>query len=180
MPSFDISESAKVAAWTKEGLDKAVRRGLISTGYRVVQEITTNFIPNSNPPPVLDGIFRAGWHVDETSDPIAVVNNVPYAVIIDKGARAENIKIGRNMIEALTEWVIKKGFVGRRARAGSTARAEQDTNARNTAWAIAVSMKKKGIFDKGNGLRISEKAQAFAAKIVNEEVAREINKGIDH
>lgn len=179
MQSFTTDQLDKFGDWLKKGLAKGARRGLLSAAERMVSIIQTEVIPGESPPPIDRRVYAAGWRAEPTEKGADVVNTVPYASIIEKGARAENIKIGRAMIDALTSWILRKGLAGKPARSQS-AKTQQAVDARNIAWAIAISMKRKGIFNRdGQGLRISEKARALAVKFIPEEVAREIKRELD-
>jgi hypothetical protein len=160
---------AELQKWLEEGLRKGTARGLLSAAERTVSVITTEVIPGENPPPVDEGIYRSSWRAEPTPEGADVVNGMPYASVIEYGARAENIKIGRAMIQALAAWALRKGFV---ARSGGDAA----KGAESLAWAIAKSMQKRGIFnrDSNQGLRIGEKALAKAKAFVASEVAREV------
>jgi hypothetical protein len=90
---------------------------------------------------------------------------MPYAAIIEYGARGENIKIGRKMIEALAAWAKRHGMVG--PEPGDDTR---------VAWGIATNLAKRGIFNEGKGLRILEKSLKKLQPILDEEYAREIKR----
>ena len=150
---------------------KAALRGLLSAAHRVVQVIQTEIIPREPRAPVDRGIYRAGWRARAIENGALVYNATPIAAIIEDGARAENIKIGRAMIDALALWVVRKGLTG------SAKKEEAGAAGRQIAWAIAQSMKKKGIFGgEGKGLKILAKARRRIPKIIEEEVRREIEK----
>jgi hypothetical protein len=152
-----------------EGLREAALRGLYGAALRTVQHIQTSIIPNEAHPPVDRGAFRAGWRAAKLSNGALVQNTLPYASVIEYGAHADNVKISRPMIEALTEWVKRKGLAGNRRGA------DFDTNSRNIAWAIAVSMKRRGIFAP-QGLRVLEKAEKKIPQFIQEEVKREMDR----
>ena len=145
----------------------AAGRGLYSAAVRGVSVIVTQLIPAALPTPVDRGLYRAGWRAGPLRGGDRIVGgeiwNVEHmAAIVERGARAENIKIGRAMIDALTEWV-KRKHVGK------------PEDARSTAWAIARRMQARGIFNKGRGLRILETLMVKRMPaIVREEVKREV------
>lgn len=183
MPTFDISEGAEIAKHLEDGAKRGVRKGLLSAGYRLLEVVTAEIIPAEKPPPIFDGAYRAAWRVEETPRSVDLVNDMPYAPVIEEGARAANVKIGRDMIDALAEWARRKGLTGHapNKRSSPEARAE----ARQIAWAIARSMQGtakhpgKGIFnrdDSRGGLRIAEKAAKRAPEIVREEVERAVSE----
>lgn len=185
MTTFDISEGDAFAKFVENQLQEAVHRGLLSAGMRLIGIIQNEIIPAEMPPPVNNRHYAAGWIIDPRDNgDVHVKNTMPYAIIIEKGARAENIKIGRAMIDALTEWVITRGLVPP-ARTKSQ-KAQQVSDAQQIAWAIAMSMKGtvnkqgKGIFNRNGqqGLRIAEKAGKRAPAIVDKEVAREVRKAL--
>lgn len=178
MISFSLSELDAFQAWLKAGFVRGAMRGVLSTAMRTVEVITTELIPAENPPPVFMRAYAAGWRAEQTKTGADIVNTVPYAAIIEYGARPENIKVGKTMIDALSKWVLIKGLVGKPGKSGSTRRATQEVEARNVAWAIAMHMKKVGIFNReGNqGLRIGEKALARARTFVGTEIVGEIMK----
>ncbi len=192
MPIFQVAQSREIAEWLKKGTTAAIKAAVASTALRTVGHIQNELIPNEEPQPVDTGAYRAGWHVDGSD----VVNTLPYATVIEGGARGANIKIGHAMIKALKLWVLRKGFFGRgRAVSGATrgikegafgvgkagrAAANIEQQAESVAWAIAVAMKKRGIFNRNGskGLRIAERATQFALKVLPEEMAREVGRAL--
>lgn len=178
MISFDARQLGPFVDWLRGSLRDGARRGSLLAANRLVSIITTEIIPGEKPPPVDEGVYRAAWRAEPTEDGAAVVNTAPYASIIEYGVRAENVKVGRAMIDALTKWVLRKQLVGKPART-PTGKADQLAQARAMAWAIAKSMEKRGIFNRDHqGLRIGEKALARnRAKLVG-EVASEIVKAL--
>lgn len=148
----------------QEKAEKATHYALWMTANRVVSIIQNELIPSANPQPVDRGMYRAGWKAALIEKGAEVTNSLPYASIIEYGARAENIKIGRKMLDALAEWAQRKGI------------AEDDVEAGQIAWAIARSMQKRGIFNGGTGLRILEKAMARVPDIFREEMAKALKK----
>jgi hypothetical protein len=168
----------------------AALRGLYSAGLRTVEHIQTSIIPTESPIPVDRGAYRAGWVCENVSGGVLIYNKMPYASIIEYGARAENIKIGRAMIDALTQWVRRKGigaYSTRRFKGGMegskptltqkvTLHRLKEPEARQIAWAIAKSMQKNGIFNGGKGLRVLEKALRHAPRFIAEEIARELEQ----
>lgn len=178
---FDISEAEELAKHLGFSIDKVALRAIHSTALRIVQHITTVVIPSEPHQPVDRGLYRAGWRAKQYEKGSYVHNPVPYAAIVEYGARAENVKISRLMIIALTGWVLRKGLVkpqvtgkGKAAKAAKLAAAQE---AERMAWAIAMAMKKRGIFNQGKGLRVLEKAlkivQAAFAQELKDEIARE-------
>lgn len=164
---FDLSQREEVGRWLEEGTDQAALRAMRATAARLVSHIVTEVIPTESRPPVDRGLYRASWR--HRSDPkgAEVYNSSPQAPIIEYSARAANVKVSRKMIDALASWVRRKGIVGK----GKGAAAE----ARGVAFAIAASMRKKGIFGP-KGLRILEKASARVEEFFREELVREMGR----
>ncbi len=142
---------------------------------RVLQHITTVVIPAEPRQPVDRGAYRAAWKVKKEPDGATITNTLPYAAVIEYGARAENIKIGRAMIDALAAWVLRKGLVGKGGR-GKAAKASAQKEAVGMAWAIAKKMKKRGIYNGGKGLRVLEKAMTIVKTAFADELKREIER----
>lgn len=176
--SFRIDQGDEFARWLKEGLATAAHAGVTSAAVRTLSHITNELLPAANPQPVDTGAYRAGWRVEVTEAGADVVNTLPYAAIIEFGARPENVKVGKAMILALKLWVLRKGFFGLDSKGKK--KADTDGQAESTAWAIAVAMKKRGIFNRGEdkGLRIGEKAEAYAKGIIGEEIRGEIARRV--
>jgi hypothetical protein len=178
--SFSIpGELPAFHAWLADGIQTGIRKGFVSTAFRIVEVITTEIIPDQNPPPIFQSAYRAAWHAEPTKDGADIVNTVPYASVIEDGARGENIKIGRVMIDAIAEWVLRKGLVGKLGKGGASS--TQLTQARAAAWAIAVHMKKVGIFNRNGtqGLQIGAKGLAKGREFIGEEVAHEIFRALE-
>jgi hypothetical protein len=179
--SITIDEAPEWVMHLREELRKASIRGLQSAALRLQQHIVAEVIPNTKDertgkgPPVDKGAYRAAWRVRNVSNGAIVSNTLPYASIIEYGARADNIAISRPMILALTDWVMRKGLVGKRPGKNGD-RVEFYRQAQSIAWAIAVSMKKMGIYNQGKGLRVLERALKQLPKIVDEEVTRELRR----
>ncbi len=176
MISFTLKEAAdgKLTRHLSERMKAGVRNGMLSGGQRLVGIIQNELIPAEDPPPIDQRAYVAGWHAEPLDEGAVVYNDVPYAGVIEHGVRGENVKIGRAMISALAEWVVRKGFLGKGP--GSIGARAQEDEAQDAAWAIAKSMQKRGIFNReSEGLQIARKAELRAPKIVAEEVAAEIH-----
>lgn len=172
----DIKDSKSVIDKLEADVRKTILAGLLSAGYRLVSHIQNVVIPNEPRIPVDRGIYRAGWRVLPIPNGAYVHNTTPYAGIIEEGVKGENVKPGKAMIDALTVWVLRKGLVKKKGR-GVSANAAAEQEARAVAWAIAMSMQKKGIFDKGQGLHILKKAtDAMLKSFVFEEVAKAMKR----
>jgi hypothetical protein len=175
MPRFDLSNLPELEKWLDAKTKSAVHRGLVSAAFRTLGVIQNELIPAENPQPVDRDVYRAGWRVETTEKGADLVNDLPYAPVIEWGARAENIKIGRAMIQALAEWAKRKGFSPPNIPKGG----DPQKGWESIAWAIATAMKKTGIFNRGGlkGLRIGEKAVKRLRAFLHEEVAREMKRG---
>jgi hypothetical protein len=159
----------KAPAWIRalEGRQRAAaKRGLLSAAKRMVGIIVNEVIPAEPRVPVDRGIYRGAWKATPTEDGAILYNDSPHGVIVEEGARAENIRPGRAMLDALTEWVIRK-------RIGGTG---SQVEARRIAWAIVKSMQKHGIFNQGKGLKIMAKANRRLPKVIVEEVSEELRR----
>lgn len=150
-------------------MHRAARIGLLKAAERGVQILVTQIIPSRSPQPVDRGVYRAGWKTERVNaDTVAIMNPEPHAVFIEYGVRGENVKIGRAMIQALTEWVIRKGL-------------GDGDKAVSIAWAIARNMQRDGIFNRreGPGLGIlKELEEVHLARIAREAVAREMQRAV--
>jgi len=182
MPSFDSSEFNELEQWLQKGMQGGVQRGCVSAAFRLLGVIQNELIPAEKPAPIFDGAYRQAWHVEVTKSGADVVNSMPYASVIERGARAENIKIGRQMIDAIAEWVRRKGLTGHSPKKRSSP--EAYAQARQIAWAIARTMQGTpskpgtGIFNRDGkqGLRIAEKAAKRVPDFLEEEIHREIRR----
>jgi hypothetical protein len=141
--------------------------GMFSAALRMVNIIQTQIIPAKIPEPTNRGVYKASWRAHRESTGVAYYENTSYhAPFIEYGVRASSVKVGRAMIEALTEWVRMKGLASGPA-------------AIQMAWAIANRMRVRGIFNNGNGLRIMETANAeHLVRVIEEEVQREVDRAI--
>lgn len=165
MPTeITLKEAAQHTGELKEKWRKAAILGLQSAAARGVQDIITRIIPSRTPQPVDRGIYRSGWRFYPSPNGAVIENFEPHAVLIEDGVRASNVKIGRAMINALAEWVKRKGIAG-------------EDEAEQVAWAIAKSMKRRGIFNHGKGMGIlAELVEKYLPGYVQEEVAREVER----
>lgn len=163
MSTFSMT-AEQLAPFLGEHVEAAAKRALVGAANRIVQIIVTEIIPAEPRQPVDRSLYRAGWRAKPTGEGAEIENTLPYASIIEYGARAENIKVGKPMIDALEEWVTRK----RLDLKGRTAR--------ELAWAIAMAMQKKGIYNGGKGLRILEKALERLPDVLAEEFAHELER----
>lgn len=144
--------------------------GLYSAAVKGVGVIVSQIIPSRIPQPVDRGVYRAGWRSGPIMKGGAIVggeiwNSETHAAFIEAGVRPENIRISRAMLNALAEWAQRKGFV------------PDAKQAQSMAWAIARSMKKRGIFGNGKGLGIlaelmSKRMPAIAETEITAELRR--------
>lgn len=166
MKKFDIEKPDEVAKWFKRGTDQAAERAALGTAMRIVNHIVTEVIPTTSPKPVDRGLYRAGWRAKKVKGGGEVSNATPQAPIIERGARAENVKAGRKMVDALTEWVRRKGI------------ATDEKEARGIAFAIAMKLRRTGIFNGGKGLRVLERALKRVEEFFNDELKSELKKAM--
>jgi hypothetical protein len=159
-----LKQAAQRTDELKEKWRKAAVLGLQSAAARGVQDIITRIIPSRTPQPVDRGVYRSGWRFYPAPDGAVIECFEPHAILIEDGVRAGNVKIGKKMIDALAEWVQRKGIVS-------------GDEARSVAWAIAKSMQRRGIFNKGKGMGIlAELVDKYLPGYVEEEVAREVER----
>lgn len=141
-----------------------------------VQTIQSVIIPSRNPQPVDRGIYRAGWKVDSIPEGAVFYNDSPIAAIVEHGVRGSNVKIGRKMLAALAEWVVRKGMV--KKIAGGVQNTAQTNAAMSIAWAIA----KAAAAGRGFHNRYSDGGQQIMSecnvRFTNEYVRDEIQRAI--
>jgi site-specific recombinase XerC len=162
----NVVDLRKADAWIVEvgaAYRKAAILGLYSAALRGVQVIVTQIIPARTPQPVDRAVYRSGWRVSPAQGGADIENLEPHAAFIEDGVRAANVKIGRAMIEALSEWVVRKRIASR-------------DEALSVAWAIAKAMQRRGIFGRrGLGI-LRELVEQHLDGIVREEVSREVDR----
>jgi len=147
----------------KKATRTASRKAVLSASLRVVSHIVSVLIPAAQPRPVDRGIYRAGFRARRIQDGALIQNTAPHALFVEKGVRGKNVKVGKAMIDALAGWVKRKGLVSKRE------------DARGVAWAIAQSMRRKGIWAP-RGLRILEKGLAKLPRFLEQEFALELRR----
>lgn len=182
---WDLNDAGLMLGEIKGEMKKAAHAGLLAAAHRIVEHIVANIIPNLDRPPVDRGIYRAGWRARRISEGAIVENVAPHAPFIEYGVRAAHVKPGREMIDALTKWVQRKGIGGRTVISSNTKSSAglfgtrhvkaSTTEARSIAWAIAKDMQKRGIFAP-KGLQVLEKASKDFPRFIREEVIRELAK----
>ncbi len=164
--------SASLTKLEKTELRAAAVRGLRWAALRGKNHLITNLIPAQQPPPVDKGLYRAAWNVQELPDGALLHNDELHALFVEYGVRAEHVKIGRAMIEALTEWALRKGI------------APDAKAAVGIAWAVAQQAKRRGIFNRPGGppkggLGILDQLVTHHLPwFVRTEVTREIEKAM--
>lgn len=167
----DLRDAGVVVEALGEKFVVAATAGLRLAAIRGLRVLTTQIIPSRIPhPPVDRGVYRAAWKTASIPGGAEIYNDEPHAKFIEFGVRASNVKIGRAMIAALTEWVIRK-------------RIEKDPDkARSIAWAIARSAQSKSGLaffagPHGSGFRIlHELTRQQLPGIIREEVERQLKK----
>lgn len=192
MPTYTIEEADKWLNVVALNMKGAALKGLYSAALRMQQHIVINIIPSITPEPTARGTYKAAWRTVRLPNGAEVVNTLFQAILIEKGVRAENVKIGRKLIDALVEWIHIKGIGAHttvtvapsgknsKTRSGititTTVTKAADAEARQIAWAIAQSMRKHGIFNRGKGWNVLGRATKLAPQFIREEVARELKK----
>jgi hypothetical protein len=177
----DLSQSAKMMEQLAPRIREAAIRGVRRAAARGLQVVVTRIVPSRHPPPVDRGVYRAGWKLESLHNGAAIYNDTPHANFIEYGVRASSVRIGRSMIDALTEWVRRKGIGGGATKAGKTRR-PSESQAREIAWAIARrAQSKSGLAffagPRGDGFRVlRELSEQHLPAIIREEVAAEIAK----
>lgn len=143
----------------------AVKKGVYSAALFSVQKMQTSEINAADPPPVNKGVYRAGWRAQKLPNGAAYYNSVPYARYIEWGVPQENVVSSLKAIKAIAEWA--------RVKFGGL----EEKQALNVAYAIMASLKKKGIFKRGEGLKIMTKYnQTKLNAVIRREVTAEIDK----
>lgn len=143
---------------------KAASKGLYSAAVRSVQLIQTEAIARATPSPVDKGIYRAGWRAEKDGEGAIIFNSVPWAGLIERGVPAANVVVSRRAVEAIGEWAVRKLGVPRE-------------RASSVAFGILRSLQRRGIFRRGEGLRILETfTRDRLPNIVADEVRRELAK----
>lgn len=165
MSLIQLAQAAAHFEGMKRKFRKAGLCGLEAAAQRGKMVIITQIIPSKTPQPVDRGIFRGGWQVQPTKDGADLYNTETHAAFIEHGVRAENVKIGAQMIVALAEWALRKGL------------AEDQKEAISIAWGIAKTAQRRGIFNGGKGFKILEECRkSYLPRFIREEVKREIER----
>lgn len=170
MPTTTIKLSEAGGHFEKlaKEMPEAAKRGLVAAGFRLVQHLQLQELPLDR------GRYRADWRCTPISNGAEVTNLSDQALFIEESVRAENVKIGRAMISALSEWARRKGLAPRRGGG----KGPSDPY-RSMAWAIASRMKLRGIFNPPAGLHPLKTATLLEGpRYVREEVERELKRGV--
>lgn len=164
--TIDLADAAGLFGELNFKLYRAGLDGLFSAALRSVQAIQMVIVPSRTPQPVDRGLFRAGWRASPLRDGALIENAEPHAPFVEFGVRASSVKIGRAMINALTEWVERK-------------RLASGKEAIEAAWAIAKAMQRRGIFEGGRGFQIQAILREwYLNRFIEEEVAAEIERAL--
>ncbi len=162
-----LSKAAAQFEGLKAEMKAAAFRGLVSAGARGLQVIITEIIPKRVPQPVDRGTYKAGWKLRVGPDYVEIYNDEVVASIIEDGARAANIKVGKMLLTALSSWAMRKGL------------ASDPKEALSIAWGIARNMQRKGIFNRDGkqGLGILRELVTWRLDhIIETEVLRALGK----
>jgi len=186
MPIISLSESAKWVRHFTEEMPKVALNALHSAALRMQQDLQ-----NDSSLPSDRRTYAAGWRVARMPYGADVYNVRTHAIFIEESVQPENVKIGRAMIEALTEWAKRKGL-GRgvtKVKAGKKRYWTTSSGYRlkkksasigelvGIAWAIAKTIKKRGIFNSPHGLKplaniFREKGTLYVEEEFKREIAR--------
>src|SRR5258706_10382123 len=96
----DVSEAEALARYMKIALERVAVRAIHALALGMVQHVVAVVIPREPRQPVDRGAYRAAWKVKKARDGAWVFNGMPYAGVVEFGARPENVKISREMIVA--------------------------------------------------------------------------------
>lgn len=173
MSTIDLEDAPDWFARVSRDVQAAALTGLYLAGLRGAQRIVTHIIPSRSPAPVDRGVYRAGWGPSSVTRQGAAVflqNREAVAPFIEFGVRPENVKIGRRMIAALSEWALRKGMT------------DDPKEATSIAWAIAKKAQREGFFNrdgkKGLGiLKELVESQEFR-QIIADEIGRAIANAV--
>lgn len=163
---FDSTQSAEFAKFIANATDKAVQKALFGVAMRVVATIQNEVIPSEPRVPVDKGLYRAAWKFKKIPKGAVIYNSMPYASAIEYGVRPGHVKPGKKMRLALEEWIVRKGIGTKEDAPG-------------IAWAMAISMNKKGIFNGGKGLHILKKGMKSFSEFLQAEFAIEFKKSFE-
>lgn len=141
---------------------QAIKRAVKRAKVRGIGVLKANTPKNDT------GLLKNAWIVTEDG----VTNTAPHAGIVERGARPHTVN--RAGIEALTEWVRRKGLVVRLVRRGPVPKARRltrkeaavDSDVASIVWAIVAKLKREG----QEGTFYIEKSIPRLTEILEEEV----------
>ena len=171
---YTLNDADKWLTVVSEDMRKAGMLGLYSAALRTVAYIQTDVIPNTKPhAPVDTHAYAAAWKARRTPHGANVENTSPYATIIEDGARP-GFHVGRKMVDAIAEWVLRKGLQpnGQGRDAGGRFVKVTAEGARQIAWAIATKIARDGLPAK----RVLARAEELIPRFIREEVRRELSR----
>lgn len=127
---------------------EAVKDAMVDAGLRLQGSLIQREIAASNPQPVDQGQYKAGWVLVETSDGALVANTTSQALWVERGRGP-----GPVPFKAILEWVKRKGFVRAAVKAEKRAQGRFKGASRNeieqaevsAAFAIQKKIEAKGI-----------------------------------
>jgi hypothetical protein len=135
-------------------LRKIARDCALTACARGAEELQVKIIPSLKPhPPINRRLYLNSWRYEFTKNGARLFNREKVAPLIEFGVRAENVKIGRAMIAALSEWVAMKNLLKDNSNASVEDR-QATKSVQSVAWAIAKKMKRRGIFNNGQGFHV--------------------------
>ncbi len=175
MKTFRIEDANLFLAYVHASMKEAAKKGLLSAAIRTVSDVQNVAIPSTAPMPVDRGIYKAGWKAEAIENGAKVYNDVPYAAIIEDGGQAKNVVLGRKLIDAIAQWVQRKGIGGTTtvSKSGIARVAKvSKTEAVGIAFAIVKSLQARGLF-RGTGLQVFARVARNIPKYIEEEVAKE-------
>lgn len=158
-----VIESGQLGARLRSdanGLPKVIQRVMFSAAQR-----GRAFIVSKSP--VDRGILKNAWRIVKMSDGVELINDQPYAGVMEQGARP--FKIGRAGLDSLTAWVLRKIMSGEMKRSKTS---DLESEAQSIAWAIAKKFEKYGI----KGRRFVYNNLSKLAELMDSEINRYLDK----
>lgn len=170
MPLNVLTVKQAVAWFSPAGLGEqmkaAAMRGLYSATLRAKQDLQTRAMTElGNEKPIDRRIYVAGWQTEKLPDGAAIYNAVPHAVYIEYGVPSGSVVASHKAQLAIAEWARRKlGGI-------------DEKKAWQVAGAILATLRSRGIFRRGQGLRVLERyVKAALPVVVRDEIARELKK----
>ena len=160
-PMASIDVGAYVIGLTKarrEAVVRAIQTTCEIDGIVAIQRV----IDATKPPPVDRGTERHGYKVKRLGDGAMIYNPVKYSPIVNFGRRPGKMP----PIDAITDWVIRKGFVprARRGKKSTWTVWDQRQGAHQIAWLIARKIAARGI----EGKHILQQAMGWITSAVTQ------------